>query len=50
MPQALGAMIKILGALPGSARHWIAHAAHFDTTFTRTDPAVRAGYHSRLVN
>lgn len=48
VPPALGAMIKILGALPDGARHWISHAAHFDTTFTHTDAAVRAAYHSRL--
>lgn len=50
VPQALGAMIKIMGALPDGARHWISHVAHFDTTFTHTDPAVRAAYHRRLVN
>jgi NAD(P)-dependent dehydrogenase (short-subunit alcohol dehydrogenase family) len=50
VPQALGAMIKVMGALPDGARHWISRAAHFDTTFTHTDPAVRAAYHRRLVN
>lgn len=50
VPRPLGAMIKIMGALPDGARHWISHAAHFDTTFTHTDAAVRAAYHSRLAN
>ncbi|MGB8406782.1 MAG: SDR family oxidoreductase [Mycobacterium sp.] len=50
VPQALGTMIKVMGALPDAARHWIAHAAHFDTTFTHTDPVARAAYHRRLEN
>ncbi|OHU06805.1 SDR family oxidoreductase [Mycobacterium syngnathidarum] len=48
VPRALGAMIKIASALPDRMRHRIAHAAHFDTAFTRVDADARQAYHRRL--
>lgn len=48
VPRALGVMIKIAAGLPDRVRHRISHAAHFDTAFTRVDPAARESYHRRL--
>ncbi|MDF3340868.1 SDR family oxidoreductase [Mycolicibacterium septicum] len=48
IPRALGVMIKITAGLPDRVRHRISHAAHFDTAFTRVDPAARETYHRRL--
>lgn len=48
VPRALGVMIKIAAGLPDRVRHRMSHAAHFDTAFTRVDPAAREAYHRRL--
>lgn len=50
VPRTLGVMIKIAAGLPDRVRHRISHAAHFDTAFTRVDPAARETYHRRLDN